>query len=128
MEICSECCASIRDEECGDCVYYAPARNYEKSRVISSGLPDGHFLIEINPELEKSVNKALDQAQRGNIQKAMTALTGLLHDHPRSHLVAFGIGCVHAIQGKHEESIKWFDKAIAIYPYLVEAHYNKAAA
>ncbi len=127
-EICSECCASIRDEDCGDCVYYAPARSYEKSRVISSGLPDGHFLIEINPELEKSVNKALDQAQRGNTQNAMTALTGLLHDHPCSHMVAFGIGCVHAAQGKHEESIQWFDKAIAIYPYLVEAHYNKAVA
>jgi Tfp pilus assembly protein PilF len=91
-------------------------------------LPDGHFLIEINPELEKSVNKALDQAQRGNTHKAMTALTELLHDHPRSHLVAFGIGCVHAVLGKHEESIQWFDKAIAIYPYFVEAHYNKAVA
>lgn len=128
MEICSECCASIRDEECGDCVYYAPARNYEKTRVISSGLPDGHFLMEINPEVEKSVDNALVQLQRGNTQKAMTALTGLLHDHPRSHVVAFGIGCVHAAKGEHEESIQWFDKAIAIYPYLVEAHYNKAVA
>ena len=128
MEICSECCASIRDEECGDCVYYAPARAYEKSRVVSSGLPDGHFLIEISPELEKSVNMALDQAQRGQTQKAMTALTGLLHDHPHSHLVAFGIGCVHAAQGKLKESIQWFDKAIAIYPYSVESHYNKALA
>jgi tetratricopeptide (TPR) repeat protein len=91
-------------------------------------LADGHFLIELNPELEKSVDNALVQLQRGNTQKAMTALTGLLHDHPHSHLVAFGIGCVHAAQGKHEESIQWFDKAIAIYPYLVEAHYNKAVA
>jgi tetratricopeptide (TPR) repeat protein len=91
-------------------------------------LPDGHFLIEINPELEKSVNSALEQAQRGNTQKAMTTLTGLLHEHPRSHEVTFGIGCVYAAQGKHRESIKWFDEAIAIYPYSVEAHYNKAVA
>jgi tetratricopeptide (TPR) repeat protein len=127
-EICSECCATIRDAECGDCVHYAPAQKHEKSRAISSGLPDGHFIIELNPELEKSVNDALDQAQRGNTQKAMTTLTGLLHDHPRSHVVAFGVGGVHALQREYEESIKWFDKAIAIYPYSIESHYNKAVS
>ncbi len=127
-EICSECCASIRDAECGDCVHYAPAQKYERSRVISSGLPDGHFLMEINPEVVKSVNNALEQAERGNNQKALTALTRLLNDHPCNHSVAFGIGCVYAMQERCEEAITWFDKAIAIYPYSVESHYNKAVA
>jgi tetratricopeptide (TPR) repeat protein len=127
-EICSECCASIRDAECGDCVHYGPSQKYERSRVVSSGLPDGHFLIEINPEVVKSVNNALEQAERGNTQKALIALTRLLNDHPCNHSVPFGIGCVHAMQGRCEEAITWFDKAIAIYPYSVESYYNKAVA
>lgn len=128
VEICSECCANIRDEDCGDCVHYAAVRQYEDSRNLSSGLPAGHFLMEINPEVQESVNKALDLLQRGWTARARAILTGLVHDHPRNHDVTFGIGVLHAVDEKHQEAIEWFDKAIAIYPYSVEAHYNKAVA
>jgi tetratricopeptide (TPR) repeat protein len=127
-EICSECCASIRDADCGDCTHYAAARQYEDRSHVSARSSDGHFMMEISPEVQDAVNTALEIAQRGKTQMAMSTLTGLLHDHPLNHDVAFGIGVVHAIQGEHEESIQWFDKAIAIYPYSVEAYYNKAVA
>ncbi len=84
--------------------------------------------MEINPEVQDAVNNALELLQKGLTQKAMTLLTALLDEHPRNYDVAFGIGVMHAFQGKYEKSIVWFDKAIAIYPYSVGSHYNKAVS
>ena len=128
-EICSQCCASIRSPECGDCVHYEATNNYEARRIASSGVSrDGEFLVEINPELTEKINNVLDSAQRGNDRKAMDILTGLLREHPHNHEVAFGIGFVHASRNEFEKAVEWFDKAIAIYPYSTEAYFNKAVA
>jgi tetratricopeptide (TPR) repeat protein len=128
-EICSVCCASIRSSECGNCPHYELTSNYEARRANSTGVfPDGKFLAEYNPLVTTAVNKALENAEHGNTQKAIGILTELLRDHPRSYEVAFGIGCVHAHLDEHEKAVEWFDKAIAIYPYTIESYYNKAVA
>src|SRR5690606_38776724 len=122
-EICSACCASARDEDCGDCVPYASAQRSEASRLASAA---GQFMMEVSPEVQNAVNGALENAQRGKFQSAMDTLTALLRDHPCHHDIPYGIGIVHALKGEYVESIAWFDRAIGIYPYSVEAHYNKA--
>ncbi len=127
-EICSECCASIRDADCAGCQHYAAVRQYESSRHVSSELRDGHFIAEFNPEVLDAVNEALELAQRGGTREALAILTGLLRDYPLQHHIYFGIGTICAFQEKHEEAIKWFDQAIRIFPYNVESHYNKAVA
>lgn len=128
-EICSECCASLRGAECGDCVHYASTLQYEENRRNSAaGLPGGHFLMEINPEVQDIVTGALEAAQRGEFDSAMKTLTGLLEEHPRHVDVPYGIGLVHALKREHQESIVWFDRAIGIDPYSVESHFNKAVA
>jgi len=115
----------MRDADCGDCVHYADARRYEESRLASTS---GHFVMEVSPEVQDAVNGALDEARRGKFQSAMDTLAALLRDHPRHHDVPYAIGTVHALQGKYEESIIWFDRAIGIHPYSIEAHYNKAVS
>ena len=42
--------------------------------------------------------------------------------------VCYGMGTVHAIKGEYKESVKWFDKAISIFPYFVEAYFNMAVS
>ena len=91
-------------------------------------MPDGDFLIEISPKAEEAVDDALALAQRGKTKKAWEILTRLLREYPRNHHVYFGMGTVHVVQGDLPEAIEWFDKAIAIFPYMIEAHYNKAGA
>ncbi len=128
-EICSACCASIRDAECEGCVHYAPTQQYEENRVASAaGLPAGYFMMEVSPEVQEAVNGALETAQRGGFESAMDTLTALLHDHPRHHDVPYGIGLVHALKREYKESIAWFDRAIGIYPDSVAAHFNKAVS
>jgi len=127
-EICPLCCAGARSAECGECVHYTTAQTYRAARSSPGALPDGHFIAEINPEVERAVNEAAELAQRGGTDQARATMERLLREHPRNHTVHFGMGVLHAIRGEHRESIKWFDKATAIFPYFIEAHFNKALA
>ena len=127
-EICSLCCVEKRDEICEGCTHYTTARKYQAARRSPARLPDGHFIAELNPEVEQAVNDALELAQRGKTDPAWESMQRLLRQHPGNHTVCFGMGTLHANGGDHRDAIKWFDKAIAIFPYFVEAHFNKAAA
>ncbi len=84
--------------------------------------------MEVNPEVQETVNAALETAQRGGFESAMETLTGLLHGHPHNHDIPFGIGALHAMKGQHEKALEWFDRAIGIYPYSIESNYNKAVS
>ena len=84
--------------------------------------------MEISPDVSDAVSEALETALRGGFRSAMDTLNTLLHDHPRHHDVPYGIGVVHGIKGEHEESIAWFDRAIAINLYSVESYFNRAVA
>lgn len=136
MEVCSQCCANIRDPDCGDCVHYDAARQHQSAREFlatrsspaarSGALPEDGFIIELNPEVEEAVNGALALAERGKTKQAREILTRLQREHPRSHHVCFGMGTLHVMRQEPAPAMEWFDKAIAIHPYMTEAHFNKA--
>jgi tetratricopeptide (TPR) repeat protein len=127
-QICSPCCAEIRNETCAGCSHYAAAQQYQATRSPSTRRSDGHLILEIGPQVEAAVDSAMELAERGKTSEARTALTRLLSEHPDDHNVCYGIGTLHAISGELNESINWFDKAIAIFPNFLEAYYNKAAS
>lgn len=127
--ICGPCCAENRDEaSCAGCGHYAQAQAYHASRSTRRGPPDGHYIIEISPEVEEAVNKALELAEKGKTDEARRVLDELRQEHPRNHMVCYAVGTVYAVEGKHMEAIDWFDKAIGIFPYFLEAHFNRAVA
>lgn len=127
-DICSLCCVAERDERCADCAYYTAAQQYRAARVAPAKRLERHFLAELNPEVERAVNDALELAQKGQIHQARETMLGLLHEHPQNHTVCYGLGTLHALNGEHQDAVQWFDKATAIYPYFIEAHFNKAVA
>jgi len=127
-DICALCCVARREVTCGACAYYTTVQQYRAVRRTPAAPPDGHYIVEINPEVERAVNGAMELAQKGKTNQALTSMNGLLREHPRNHIVCYGLGALHAIEGAHKEAIQWFDKAIAIFPYFVEAHFNKAVA
>jgi len=43
-------------------------------------------------------------------------------------MVQYAMGVVCALKGKNDSAISYFDKAIEIFPYFVEAWYNKGTA
>ena len=127
-EICSLCCAGKRDAHCGDCLHYVEAQRYDSARERSAVVPSKDFIIELNPEVEEAVNAAMDLAEGGNVKSAWDTLTRLLREYPQDHMVCYGMGTLLAMKGEHTEAVRYFDLAIAIYPYLAEAHFNKAVA
>jgi tetratricopeptide (TPR) repeat protein len=127
-EICPICCAQQRDETCGDCIHQVTARRYQRERHAFAAPSEGHFIVEINPDVVDAVNAAGELALQGKFSQARAAMEHLLRKHPQNHAVLFGMGVVHAAQGDHRKSIEWFDRATAVYPYFMEAHFNKAMA
>lgn len=52
----------------------------------------------------------------------------LYQKHPNYHTVLYGMGVCCALQDKFEEAIEFFKKAVEIFPYFTEAHFNMAMA
>lgn len=127
VEICSACCAAMRDDSCGDCGYYAETRVRELAKQ-SRPLPGGHFFAEVSDEIDEAVNEGLARTLRGEAVAVIREFLAMLEDHPRSHILLFGIGTAHACIGKHREAIEWFERAIGIFPHCIEARINLATA
>lgn len=124
--ICSPCCAAIRNQECKGCRYYETAEQYRLSKVKHPGVK--HFIAEMSEEVEDAVDHALEAVERGHIEKGKAMLLELLKEHPRNHTVHFGLGVVHAKKKQYDEAIACFDKATEIFPYFVQAYFNKGVA
>lgn len=124
--ICSLCCADLRNPDCEDCQYFRAAKQYQLSRAQKIKRKD--FIVEINEEVEKAVDDALAFVEKGNISKGEDILRELQVQYPRNHMVDYGIGVVNAFKGEYDDAIKWFTRATDIFPYFIEAHFNKAVA
>ena len=129
--ICPVCCTKIRNSDCEECHYYSKAQEYQASKKASSNkgsLKKDFFIAEFNEEVEQSIDKSLQLVEQGFIREAEEQLKKLLHEHPLNHMVLYGIGVCNVMQDRLDEGIEYFDKALAIFPYLVEAQFNKAEA
>ena len=122
--ICPRCCALIRDQGCEGCSYYKFSEKYQATKHLKSG--DKHFIIELNEEVEKSVDDALQLIEKGSFEKGEAMITELMKDHPHNHLVQYAKGVLYAFKEQYDEAIEYFDRAIIIFPYFMEAHFNKA--
>ena len=124
--ICPSCCAELRGTDCGDCTYYEMACRYAGTKTGKSRTQP--FIAEIDPDVEEAVDQAFAFLEKGNIEEGEAIIRELEEDHPRNHEVLHGKGLVHAFKNEYAEAIKYFDKAIDVFPYCVEAHFNKAVA
>jgi tetratricopeptide (TPR) repeat protein len=52
----------------------------------------------------------------------------LLRKYPNYHTVLYGMGVCHVLQDRFEDAIEFFKRAVAIFPYLTEAHFNMGMA
>lgn len=87
-----------------------------------------HFVAEINEEVEEAVDNALALVEQGQVQKGKMMILDLMKEHPGNHTVHFGLGVVYAKQKQYDEAIMCFEKATDIFPYFVQAHFNKGVA
>ena len=124
--ICPRCCAAIRGEDCDGCFHYVQSQKYAVEKMKKTGFRS--FAVQINPEVEEAVDKALGFVENGNLEKGEELLTEILKKHPEFHGVQYGMGTVQAMKGHYEESIIYFDKALEIFPYFIEAWFNRGVS
>lgn len=124
--ICSLCCGNLRNPDCEHCQYFRAAKQYQLSKAQKAKKKE--FIVEINENVEKAVDDALAFVERGKIGKGEDILRKLQVQYPRNHMVNYGVGVVQAFKRQYDDAIKWFTRATDIFPYFIEAHFNKAVA
>ncbi len=124
--VCPKCCAQIRNPSCVTCSYYKTAEKYAEDKFRKSG--GKSFVIELNEEVDKAVDKALALIERKMLKKAEKHLAELLPEHSNYHMVQYGMGALYAFKGQNDEAISHFKKAIDILPFFAEAYYNLGVA
>jgi len=124
--ICPICCAKTRHSECEGCEYYEKSLEFGKQKVPPAKSRD--YIIKIDPEIEEQVDNALEMAEKGRVSSAENEITKLFIKHPNNHSVQFAMGVICLMKKNYGGSIKYFDRAIAIFPDFIEAWFNKGAA
>ncbi len=124
--ICSSCCANISDSECEGCQYLEEIQQYRASKIKQSS--EEHGSVEINPELEKSISHALGLVEKGEINEGEAIMVDLQGEYPEYHTVYFGLGVISAVRERHDEAIKYFKRAVEIFPHFAVAHFNLGVA
>lgn len=125
--ICSVCCSKIRSEECGGCTYYEASVRYhsEKSERLAKEKP---FIAPIYPEIDEECDRTLSLVESGHLSRGENLMRDLYKKYPDYHTVLYGMGVCHALRDRFEEAIEFFKRAVDIFPYLTEAHFNMAMA
>jgi tetratricopeptide (TPR) repeat protein len=124
--VCSRCCVSIQKSECKECPYYKSSEKYRASKDNNSREKD--FIIELNEEVEKSVNHALALMEKRHFTEGKAIIDNLMKENPGNYYVNYAMGVFYALKDQYDEAIKYLDKATDIFPNFVEAYFNKAAA
>jgi tetratricopeptide (TPR) repeat protein len=126
--ICPVCCARIRNPDCEGCSYWAEANAYARSKTEVQRERVPHFTARIDPEIDAEVDRALRIAEQGRVSAAERVLSELLRTDGDLYMVHFGMGVIRGLQERYDEAIRYFDRAVAIFPYCIEAWFNKAVA
>ena len=87
--VCPKCCAQIRNPSCATCSYYKTAEKYAEDKFRKSG--GKSFIIELNEEVDKAVDRALALIERKKLKKAEKHLAELLSEYPNYHMVQYGM-------------------------------------
>ncbi len=124
--VCSGCCAEMRNPECSGCSHYVNAEKYGIEKMKKGNFKE--FTAQIDPEVDKAVDKALSVAEKGDLAKGEVLLTKIAEKHPSLYKVQYGMGTLHAMKGNYMESIFFLNKCLETFPYFIEAWFNKAVS
>jgi tetratricopeptide (TPR) repeat protein len=124
IQICPVCCSKLRSGQCEGCTYYESSVRYQTEKPQK----ERHFIALINPEVDEKCDRILSLVESGDLSRGEKLMKELFEKYPHYHTVLYGMGVCHALQDKSEEAIEFFKRAVAIFPYLTEAHFNMAMA
>ena len=117
--LCPVCCAKTRSDACGGCAHY---RTADKCR--SDQRQEKEFITLLDPDLDDECDDALALIESGNLAQGEARMQALFTRHPDDHLVQYGMGVCCIQRENFGEAAEYFRRAVEIFPYFVEAHFN----
>jgi len=102
------------------------SQNYLRDRYAKSG--ERGFVMEIKPEIEETLNNALQLIEEERYPQAERLLDNVEAIDGDYYLLKFARGGLCARQGRLDKALEYFDAAIERSPYFMEAHFNKGMA
>ncbi len=88
-----------------------------------------HLLLAQTPEQDqKQLDEALDHLKKKAYKPAEIKLRDYLSRHPNNPYALNGMGIVRYRQGKLEQAIRWYSKAIRADPDFLGVYENRASA
>jgi tetratricopeptide (TPR) repeat protein len=77
--------------------------------------------------VEEKVDRLLARLQRGEREGLQAELLALARQHPHQHLPLFGLGVYQLlVNDDPAAALPFFQRAVEIFPYFAEGHYNLA--
>lgn len=125
--ICPVCCSTIRSDQCEGCTYYEASIRYHSGKSIKP-IKEKPFIAQIIPEIDEECDRVLSMVESGGLSTGERQMRELYKKYPNYHTVLYGMGVCSVLQDKLEEGIEFFKKAVKIFPYFTEAHFNMAMA
>ncbi len=125
--ICPVCCSKVRSDGCAGCTYYEASARYRAEKFERSP-KEKPFIAPIYPEIDEECDRILSLVESGQLLAGEKQMRELLRKYPDYHTVLYGMGVCHVLQDRFEEAIEFFKRAVAIFPYLTEAHFNMGMA
>jgi tetratricopeptide (TPR) repeat protein len=117
--LCPVCCAKTRSDACGECVHYRAA---DKCR--SDQRQEKKFITRLDPDLDDECDGALALIESGNLAQGEARMQVLFKRRPDYHMVQYGMGVCCIKRENFGEAAEYFRRAVEIFPYFVEAHFN----
>jgi len=127
IRICPGCCSKLRSDECEGCTYYEVSVRYH-SEKSEKPIKEKPFITPINPEIDEECDRILSLVDSGHLPRGEKLMRELYQKYPDYHTVLYGMGVCCVLHDKFEEGIEFFKRAVHIFPYLTEAHFNMATA
>jgi tetratricopeptide (TPR) repeat protein len=73
-------------------------------------------------------NLAREQTHARRIDQAIKTIERCLNQYPNASRCYFARGAISNYMGQHEQALPYLDRAIAIFPELAVAHYQRGVA
>jgi len=125
--ICPVCCSTLRSDGCVGCTYYEASVRY-RSEKFERPAKEKPFIAPIYPEVDEECDRILSLVESDHLLTGEKQMRELYKKYPDYHTVLYGMGVCNVLQDKFEEGIEFFKKAVDIFPYLTEAHFNMGMA
>ncbi|MEI6433456.1 MAG: tetratricopeptide repeat protein [Bacteroidota bacterium] len=122
--ICPPCCAKIRNVDCLGCSYYSQEEKPVSEKTDEKNTE--HFTVMLDEKLDDKVDSILQLVEIGQVEIGNSKMKSLFSRYPNYHSVLYGMGVICIMQGKEDEALPYFEKAVKIFPLFSEAWFNKA--